>query len=134
MQRLGCPNDCKAKVVSIFGNTGDGKSHTLNHTFFDEENVRLKKLIATYCCTCMHVYYVYIIIIHIILCHTMYTLFCACRCFQHPEVRVHVLLEYGQLTPPNTMLSLLTLKVSSGYQRMSINALDCCSKCLLFQT
>ncbi len=39
VQRLGCPGDCKAKVVSIFGNTGDGKSHTLNHTFFDGENV-----------------------------------------------------------------------------------------------
>lgn len=27
------------KVVSIFGNTGDGKSHTLNHTFFDGKEV-----------------------------------------------------------------------------------------------
>lgn len=27
------------KVVSIFGNTGDGKSHTLNHAFFDGEEV-----------------------------------------------------------------------------------------------
>lgn len=27
------------KVVSIFGNTGDGKSHTLNHTFFDGEEL-----------------------------------------------------------------------------------------------
>lgn len=26
--------DAKVKVVSIFGNTGDGKSHTLNQTFF----------------------------------------------------------------------------------------------------
>ncbi|KAL3266228.1 hypothetical protein HHI36_010409 [Cryptolaemus montrouzieri] len=29
----------KIKVVSIFGNTGEGKSHTLNHAFFDGENV-----------------------------------------------------------------------------------------------
>ena len=28
------------KVVSIFGNTGDGKSHTLNHSFFQEELFR----------------------------------------------------------------------------------------------
>ena len=27
------------KVVSIFGNTGDGKSHTLNHTFFGGKEV-----------------------------------------------------------------------------------------------
>ena len=27
------------KVVSIFGNTGDGKSHTLNHTFFGGREV-----------------------------------------------------------------------------------------------
>ena len=27
------------KVVSIFGNTGDGKSHTLNHTFFHGKQI-----------------------------------------------------------------------------------------------
>ena len=27
------------KVISIFGNTGDGKSHTLNHILFDGEAV-----------------------------------------------------------------------------------------------
>lgn len=27
------------KVVSIFGNTGDGKSHTLNHTFFKGKEI-----------------------------------------------------------------------------------------------
>ncbi|XP_006000562.1 zinc finger FYVE domain-containing protein 1 [Latimeria chalumnae] len=32
--RLGCKPDENLKVVSIFGNTGDGKSHTINHTFF----------------------------------------------------------------------------------------------------
>ena len=32
--KLGCDDRCLVKVVSIFGNTGDGKSHTLNHTFF----------------------------------------------------------------------------------------------------
>ncbi|XP_046688735.1 zinc finger FYVE domain-containing protein 1-like [Homalodisca vitripennis] len=29
----------RVKVVSIFGNTGDGKSYTLNHTLFNGENV-----------------------------------------------------------------------------------------------
>ncbi|XP_018794630.1 PREDICTED: zinc finger FYVE domain-containing protein 1-like isoform X1 [Bactrocera latifrons] len=33
-QRLKCSDDTKIKVISIFGNTGDGKSHTMNHTFF----------------------------------------------------------------------------------------------------
>jgi hypothetical protein len=33
-------NDDKlVKCVSIFGNTGDGKSHTLNHTFFNGRNI-----------------------------------------------------------------------------------------------
>lgn len=31
---LNCEPDRLLKVVSIFGNTGEGKSHTLNHTFF----------------------------------------------------------------------------------------------------
>ncbi|XP_076669844.1 zinc finger FYVE domain-containing protein 1 isoform X2 [Andrena cerasifolii] len=35
VERLCCDTaDLKVKVVSIFGNTGDGKSHTLNQTFF----------------------------------------------------------------------------------------------------
>lgn len=34
MKRLSCDPDQLLKVVSIFGNTGEGKSHTLNHTFF----------------------------------------------------------------------------------------------------
>ncbi|KAK0154598.1 Zinc finger FYVE domain-containing protein 1 [Merluccius polli] len=34
VSRLGCRPDELLKVVSIFGNTGEGKSHTLNHTFF----------------------------------------------------------------------------------------------------
>lgn len=38
-KRLGCPMDTKMKVVSIFGNTGDGKSHTMNHAFFDGEEI-----------------------------------------------------------------------------------------------
>jgi len=33
--RLNCDSSTRVKVVSIFGNTGDGKSHTLNQTFFD---------------------------------------------------------------------------------------------------
>lgn len=35
MKHLKCDTSTCAKVVSIFGNTGDGKSHTLNHTFFN---------------------------------------------------------------------------------------------------
>uniref|UniRef100_A0A8C5HKF0 Zinc finger FYVE domain-containing protein 1-like n=1 Tax=Gouania willdenowi TaxID=441366 RepID=A0A8C5HKF0_GOUWI len=34
INQLGCRADELLKVVSIFGNTGEGKSHTLNHTFF----------------------------------------------------------------------------------------------------
>ncbi|XP_044292900.1 zinc finger FYVE domain-containing protein 1 isoform X1 [Varanus komodoensis] len=34
IRKLNCKPDQHVKVVSIFGNTGDGKSHTLNHTFF----------------------------------------------------------------------------------------------------
>jgi hypothetical protein len=33
-KKLGCSPDSRVKVVSIFGNTGEGKSHTLNFTFF----------------------------------------------------------------------------------------------------
>uniref|UniRef100_A0A3Q2CZS7 Zinc finger FYVE-type containing 1 n=1 Tax=Cyprinodon variegatus TaxID=28743 RepID=A0A3Q2CZS7_CYPVA len=34
IRALGCSPNLLLKVVSIFGNTGEGKSHTLNHTFF----------------------------------------------------------------------------------------------------
>ncbi|MBN3304972.1 ZFYV1 protein, partial [Amia calva] len=34
VKKLDCKPDELLKVVSIFGNTGEGKSHTLNHTFF----------------------------------------------------------------------------------------------------
>ncbi|KAL1131288.1 hypothetical protein AAG570_010906 [Ranatra chinensis] len=39
--RIGDPMQAgnRVKVVSIFGNTGDGKSHTMNHTFFEGEEV-----------------------------------------------------------------------------------------------
>ena len=33
-EKLGCDLMTSCKVVSILGNTGEGKSHTLNHTFF----------------------------------------------------------------------------------------------------
>lgn len=36
---LGCQLSTRLKVVAIFGNTGDGKSYTLNHTFFNGEEV-----------------------------------------------------------------------------------------------
>lgn len=39
ISRLKCDADSMLKVVSIFGNTGDGKSHTLNHTFFGGKEV-----------------------------------------------------------------------------------------------
>lgn len=38
-KRLGCKIDSKMKVISIFGNTGDGKSHTMNHVFFEGEEI-----------------------------------------------------------------------------------------------
>uniref|UniRef100_A0A8C1UIG2 Zinc finger, FYVE domain containing 1 n=1 Tax=Cyprinus carpio TaxID=7962 RepID=A0A8C1UIG2_CYPCA len=34
VRKLACRPEELLKVVSIFGNTGEGKSHTLNHTFF----------------------------------------------------------------------------------------------------
>ncbi|KAL1416607.1 hypothetical protein MTO96_027824 [Rhipicephalus appendiculatus] len=37
--QLGCSADTSVKVVSIFGNTGEGKSHTLNHTFYNGQRV-----------------------------------------------------------------------------------------------
>lgn len=38
-EKLGCSPDEMVKVVSIFGNTGEGKSHTLNYTFFGGNEV-----------------------------------------------------------------------------------------------
>ena len=37
--KLGCNPSTLIKVVSIFGNTGEGKSHTLNYTFFDGHEI-----------------------------------------------------------------------------------------------
>ena len=40
LKKLNCTeNNIKVKVVSIFGNTGDGKSHTMNQVFFKGEEV-----------------------------------------------------------------------------------------------
>lgn len=39
IQKLGCSKDAQVKVVSVFGNTGDGKSYTLNYTFFGGEEI-----------------------------------------------------------------------------------------------
>lgn len=39
VDRLGCGDTAGVKVLSIFGNTGDGKSHTLNHILFGGESV-----------------------------------------------------------------------------------------------
>ena len=38
-KRLSVSPDAKLKVVSIFGNTGDGKSHTMNHALFGGRDV-----------------------------------------------------------------------------------------------
>ena len=39
-KKLGLTNiDAKLKVISIFGNSGDGKSHTMNNVFFEGEEV-----------------------------------------------------------------------------------------------
>lgn len=37
--KLGCDQNSLVKVVSIFGNTGEGKSHTVNFTFYDCQEV-----------------------------------------------------------------------------------------------
>jgi len=37
-RKLGCDPSVSAKVVSIFGNSGDGKSYALNQIFFPHEN------------------------------------------------------------------------------------------------
>ncbi|KAL4238677.1 Zinc finger FYVE domain-containing protein 1 [Mactra antiquata] len=39
INKLKCDREDQVKVISIFGNTGDGKSHTLNHTFFGGKEV-----------------------------------------------------------------------------------------------
>ncbi|CAG6006743.1 unnamed protein product [Menidia menidia] len=39
VEKLGCADVAGVKVLSIFGNTGDGKSHTLNHILFSGESV-----------------------------------------------------------------------------------------------
>lgn len=39
VSKLGCHSTTLVKVVSIFGNTGEGKSHTLNYTFFNQQEV-----------------------------------------------------------------------------------------------
>ncbi|XP_054884948.1 zinc finger FYVE domain-containing protein 1 [Poeciliopsis prolifica] len=39
VESLGCADVTGVKVLSIFGNTGDGKSHTLNHILFGGESV-----------------------------------------------------------------------------------------------
>lgn len=36
---LGCESSTPVKVVSVVGNTGDGKSYTLNHVFFNGRKV-----------------------------------------------------------------------------------------------
>ena len=38
-ESLNMTHDMPVNVLSIFGNTGDGKSHTLNHLFFGGKEV-----------------------------------------------------------------------------------------------
>jgi len=47
--RLGCDSSAVGKVVSILGNTGEGKSHTLNQTFFSGEEVFVTSSQQTSC-------------------------------------------------------------------------------------
>lgn len=47
--KLACDANQLVKVVSIFGNTGDGKSHTLNHTFFNGQEVFATSHLQTSC-------------------------------------------------------------------------------------
>ncbi|XP_077997620.1 zinc finger FYVE domain-containing protein 1-like isoform X2 [Glandiceps talaboti] len=39
LEKLNCSEEENVKVVSIFGNTGDGKSYTLNHTFYNNQEI-----------------------------------------------------------------------------------------------
>ncbi|XP_023213451.1 zinc finger FYVE domain-containing protein 1-like [Centruroides sculpturatus] len=39
IQKLGCNGQTPVKVTSIFGNTGEGKSFTLNNTFFNGREI-----------------------------------------------------------------------------------------------
>ena len=39
LEFLGCTEQTRCKVVSIFGGTGDGKSHCLNQAFFKGEHI-----------------------------------------------------------------------------------------------
>jgi zinc finger FYVE domain-containing protein 1 len=39
LKHLGCGSSAHVKVLAIFGNTGDGKSHTLNHAIFGGREV-----------------------------------------------------------------------------------------------
>lgn len=50
ISKLGGNVESKIKVVSIFGNTGDGKSHTMNHTFFEGDEV-FRTSSEQNCCT-----------------------------------------------------------------------------------
>lgn len=50
MTKLGLDKDVPVKVLSIFGNTGDGKSYTLNHTFFGGSEVFMTSSMPD-CCT-----------------------------------------------------------------------------------
>lgn len=46
---LDCEAEALVKVVSIFGNTGDGKSYTLNHTFFESREIFKTSPLQTSC-------------------------------------------------------------------------------------
>ncbi|KAM8854050.1 zinc finger FYVE domain-containing protein 1 [Synchiropus picturatus] len=49
IEKLGCGDVAGVKVLSIFGNTGDGKSHTLNQMFFGGEEVFLTSKAPSSC-------------------------------------------------------------------------------------
>jgi zinc finger FYVE domain-containing protein 1 len=68
-KKLGLSNiDTKLKVVSIFGNSGDGKSHTMNNVFFDGEEVFKMSSEQNSCTMGVNCYYQKFFYKHEILC------------------------------------------------------------------
>lgn len=68
-KKLGLSNiDTKLKVISIFGNSGDGKSHTMNSVFFDGDEVFKMSAEQNSCTMGVNCYYQKFFYNHEILC------------------------------------------------------------------
>ena len=68
-KKLGLSNiDSKLKVISIFGNSGDGKSHTMNNVFFNGEEVFKMSSEQNSCTMGVNCYYQKFFYNHEILC------------------------------------------------------------------